>query len=276
MLTLYDNPFSPFARKVRMVLHWKKLEYRSIDALALDEHDPLVGVNPRAEVPVLVDGALRVTDSADIVAYLEDRHPEPAILPGDPARRAVARRWQRLADSVFDAIVHDLSLWTWPTHRRKDEPPARLLEVGRRELKSLLRELEDAIDASGTVCGELSIADFALFPHATSLKPLGVVLDEAEYPKIRRWMRVLREQPAVQADLENAKRSLAEKFGPGGSPYEAEKIIWRGDRIEWLLAHGFHDWLLSELEQGRAVVPCAVADCAEAARRAIELREESR
>ncbi|MBW1906025.1 MAG: glutathione S-transferase N-terminal domain-containing protein [Deltaproteobacteria bacterium] len=41
MLTLYDNPFSPFARKVRMVLGFKGLEFESIDALALNEHDRL-------------------------------------------------------------------------------------------------------------------------------------------------------------------------------------------------------------------------------------------
>ena len=35
MLTLYDNPFSPFARKVRMVLQIKGAPYQSIDALAL-------------------------------------------------------------------------------------------------------------------------------------------------------------------------------------------------------------------------------------------------
>ena len=60
MLTLYDNAFSPFARKVRMVLRFKGLQYRSVDALALDARDHLVSVNPRAEVPVLVDGDVTV------------------------------------------------------------------------------------------------------------------------------------------------------------------------------------------------------------------------
>ncbi len=35
MITLYDNPFSPFARKVRMVLFWKELPFESIDTLAM-------------------------------------------------------------------------------------------------------------------------------------------------------------------------------------------------------------------------------------------------
>jgi hypothetical protein len=38
MIILYDNPFSPFARKVRMALQFKEVPYESIGALALAEH----------------------------------------------------------------------------------------------------------------------------------------------------------------------------------------------------------------------------------------------
>jgi hypothetical protein len=63
----------------------------------------------------------------------------------------------------------------------------------------------------------------------------------------------------VRADLEHLKRSLAEKFGSGSSPYEAEKVVWRGDRIEWLLARGFAGWFRAELESGRAIIPGSTA-----------------
>jgi glutathione S-transferase len=258
MLTLYDNPFSPFARKVRMVLRFKGLEYRSIDALALDEHERLTGVNPRAEVPVLVDDDVVVADSADIVAYLEDRFPKPAAFPSSPELRAKARRWQRLADTVLDAIIHDISIWTWPTHHRSDQPPAGLVEAGRDELHEILVDLENAMDASGFVCDRLSIADFSLYPHVSSLKTLGVLLEEAVHPKLLGWNRRMRTEVAVREDLEYVKRSAIEKFVSGPSPYEGEKVVWRGDRIEWLLAHGYHDWLVSEIEHGRAIVPRSV------------------
>ncbi len=218
MLTLYDNPFSPFARKVRMVLRFKGLRYRSIDALALDEHDHLVDVNPRAEVPVLVDGEVTVTDSVDIIDYLEDRFPKPAVLPAKSELRAKARRWQRLADTVLDAIIHDISLWGWPTHDRSDPPPNGLLEVGRRALRQALVDLERSIDASGFVCDQLSVADFALFPHVSSLKPLGVLFEESSHPKLLRWNRQMRMQAAVREDLEYVKCSAIEKFGKGRSP----------------------------------------------------------
>jgi len=258
LITLYDNPFSPFARKVRMALRYKQVGFESIDALASSELDRLRRVNSRAEVPVLVDGSLTVVDSADILAHLEDRFPRPALLPTSLELRAKARSWQRIADGVLDAIVHDISLWTWPTHHRKDAPPPGLLDAGHRDLEALLSRLEATLDARGFVCGELSIADLALFPHVSSLKLLGVRLEAAKHPKLLRWNREMRTLPCVAEDLEHVQRSALEKFAPGASPYESEKIVWRGDRIEWLLAHGFVDWLRAELAAGRAEIPRAV------------------
>jgi glutathione S-transferase len=253
VITLYDNPFSPFARKVRMVLRFKEVEFESIDALAVHERERLFAVNPRGEVPVLVDGDVTVANSADIATYLEDRFPTPALLPPSPALRAKARSWQRIADTVLDAVVHDVSLWAWPTHRRTDQPPPGLLEAARRDLERVCAQLEHSLDTRGFLCGDLSIADLALFPHVSSLKLLGVSLDS--FPGVLRWNREMRALPVVRGDLDYVKGSVVEKFAAGASPYEAEKVVWRGDRIEWLLAQGFQDWFYAELESGRAVVP---------------------
>lgn len=253
MITLYDNPFSPFARKVRMALQWKSLAFESVDALALSELPRLHRVNPRAEVPVLVADGITVVGSADIVAHLEDRAPEPTLFPGPAAARAKARHWQRIADSVVDAIIHDVSLWTWPTHRRTDAPPPGLIEAGRRDLERVLASLDRALGDGPFVCGPLSVADLALFPHVSSLRLLDVSIEP--FANVRAWSRAMRALPVVRADLDHVKRSAIETFGSGASPYEAEKVIWRGDRIEWLLANGFVDWLRAELSCGRAVVP---------------------
>ena len=252
MITLYDNPFSPFARKVRMVLRFKEVAFESIDALAVSERGRLLAVNPRAEVPVLADGEVIVANSADIVAYLEDRFPAPTLLPSSAELRAKSRRWQRIADTVLDAIIHDISLWAWPTHRRGDQPPAGLLEAGRRDLEGVIAQLEDSIEGADFLCGDLSIADLALFPHISSLKLLGVPLDG--FRSVLRWNRKMRTLPLVQEDLEHVKRSAVEKLASGTSPYEAVQVVWRGDRIEWLIAHGYWDWFRSELVSGRAIV----------------------
>jgi glutathione S-transferase len=258
MLTLYDNPFSPFARKVRLVLAFKGLPAESVDALARNEHAALRAVNPRAEVPVLVDDGLVVRNSADIVAYLEERHPTPSLRPSRAADRVAAREWERLADGVLDAIVHDISIWTWPTHRRQDAPPPGLIEAGLRDIGVIVGRLDGALATREFLCGELSIADLALFPHLSSLKPLGIAIDAARHPRLAAWNQRLRALPIVRDDLAAVKRAAIAKFGSGASPYEDEKIVWRGDRLEWLFHHGFAAWWMEELRAGRAVVPASL------------------
>jgi glutathione S-transferase len=255
MLTLYDNPFSPFARKVRLVLAHKGLEVVCVDALALAHHDELRTLNPRGEVPALVDGDLTVVNSSDIVAYLEHCHPSPPVFPSDPRQRVAARAWERIADSVLDAIIHDISIWTWPTHRRTDAPPPGLIEVGCRDITTILARMETALEGQGFLCRTLSIADLACFPHVSSLKPLGIGLDATHYPRLCDWNQRMRSLAIVQADLEYVKRLAREKFVDGPSPYESEKIVWRGDRLEWLFHNGFVAWWHAEYQAGRAVVP---------------------
>jgi hypothetical protein len=54
-------------------------------------------------------------------------------------------------------------------------------------------------------------------------------------------------------DLERMKTYLAR--GPAGVDVERTKIFWRGDRLEWILARGYHGWLLGEIERGRVLWP---------------------
>lgn len=253
MITLYDNPFSPFARKARMALRLKGAAFRSVDALALGELAGLRAVSPRAEVPVIDDDGVVVVGSADILAYLDDRFPAPPLLPSTPALRARARAWQRLADTLLDAVIHDMSLWVWPTHHRTDAPPAGLIEAAQRDLQELLQRLDATLAEGPFVCGDLSVADLALFPHVSSLGLVGVSLEP--YTAVGRWDREMRALGFVREDLRHVKRSVIEKFRSGASPYEAEKVVWRGDRIEWLLARGFADWFRAEMAAGRVAFP---------------------
>lgn len=254
MLTLYDNPFSPFARKVRMALNYKGLVHCSVDALSTDQLPALRTVNTRGEVPVLVDGEVIVIDSADIVAYLDDLVPEPSLLPASLSQRAKARHWHRVADRTFDAIIHDMTLWTWPTLRRSDQPPEGLIEAGRADLTAALHALENTMNQGGYICDSISIADFAVFPHITSLRSVGIELDQARYPRLREWLRIMRDLEPVSKDMASVRLAASRLFS-GEPRYEAERVIWRGDRIEWLLARGFDEWWATERATGRAIIP---------------------
>ncbi|MEB2285700.1 MAG: hypothetical protein B6D46_09075 [Polyangiaceae bacterium UTPRO1] len=250
MLTLFDNAFSPFARKVRMVLEYKKIPFAVVDGLAPEEHARLAAVNPRLEVPVLVDDDLVVANSPHIVAYIEHRHPARPLYPPDPALRAAALAWERRADTLIDAIVHDVSNGGFgfvPGTR----PPG-LIEAAREDLAPIYADLEDALAGRDFLGGELSIADLALFPHLTAVRFLDIAFDGATHPRLLAWYKRLRQIDVCRADLERT-RAYLRRLGLGLQ--RPARIMWRGDRIEWLLARGFHAWFCAEIAAGRVVWP---------------------
>jgi Glutathione S-transferase, N-terminal domain len=61
MIKLYDNAFSPFARKVRMVLEFKGLDFEVVDGLRKTSHEALKAVNRRVEVPARTHSAHETT-----------------------------------------------------------------------------------------------------------------------------------------------------------------------------------------------------------------------
>ena len=89
-MKLYDNGFSPFARKVRMVLDHKRIVADIVDGLRKSNRDALESVNRRVEVPTLVDDDVTVVNSSDIVGYLEHAHPDRPVYPKDPKARVKA------------------------------------------------------------------------------------------------------------------------------------------------------------------------------------------
>ena len=251
---LFENAFSPFARKVRMVLEYKGLAFESVDGLHRDGRKALEAVNPRREVPVLVDGETVVANSAHIVAYLEDAYPLPSVLPGDASARARIREWERLADTLLDPIVVDVSLWSWAN--RHDSPPAGLREAAARDLDAIYGRLEGALVRGGPfLCGAFSLADIALFPNLYATRALKLGADPARFPATVAWLKRLAALPVFAADLDRLRAWL--KALEGNAGFERDRIFWRGDRIEWLLANGFHRWFLEEIEQGRVLWPGA-------------------
>jgi glutathione S-transferase len=251
MITLHDNAFSPFARKVRLVLDYKGLVYDAVDGLARRNRDALEAVNGRVEVPALVHDGVVVVNSSDIVAYLERVFPERPVYPAAPAGWARARAWERCSDTVVDAILIDISYWVWAD--RPDAMPEGLRDAARKDLAEVYAALECALEGGDFVCGALSVADFALFPQLTGAKLLDVAFDGAQYPKLLGWYKRMRALDVCKADLERTKSYLAR--GPAGLDVERVKIFWRGDRLEWILARGYHRWLVREIEEGRVIWP---------------------
>jgi glutathione S-transferase len=86
-MRIYQFVLSPFAIKVRAALTLKGVAVELVD-VTLERYAELLRVNPRAKVPVLVDGETVIPDSTAILEYLERRFPDPPLVPHDAARRA--------------------------------------------------------------------------------------------------------------------------------------------------------------------------------------------
>jgi hypothetical protein len=152
---------------------------------------------------------------------------------------------------VVDAILVDISYWVWA--ERPDTMPEGLLAAARADLDQVYAALERELEGREFVCGELSIADLALFPQLTGARMLDVAIDGGKFPALLEWYKRMRALDICKADLDRLKSYLAQ--GPAGIDVERTKIFWRGDRLEWILARGYHRWLLREIEDGRVIWP---------------------
>jgi maleylacetoacetate isomerase len=98
-LKLYTYFRSSAAYRVRLALSCKGLNYESVSIhLRREEHraKEYRELNPQALVPALQDGGTVIPQSLAIIEYLEETHPEPALLPAARKDRALVRSMAQL------------------------------------------------------------------------------------------------------------------------------------------------------------------------------------
>lgn len=186
MLTLYDAPRCPYCARVRIVLAEKAVPFETVVVDLDDRPGWIVEKNPPAgRVPVLEEGGWLLPESAVIGEYLEERFPEPALLPPDPGERAAAR----LLVHRFD----DLSRPYYALRRGEAGAAGALADA----LAWLDRLLAGAPYLTGSSFG---LADVAYVPWVIRARDLlDVSLGPA--PGVARWLERLAERPSVAVEL---------------------------------------------------------------------------
>ncbi|RCS56770.1 glutathione S-transferase N-terminal domain-containing protein [Parvibium lacunae] len=105
-MKLLGSLTSPYARKVRVVLAEKKIDYQLElqDVWAPDT--TIHAANPLGKVPTLImeDGGA-VFDSRVIVEYLDSISPVHRLIPQNGRERVEVRCWEALADGLLDAAI---------------------------------------------------------------------------------------------------------------------------------------------------------------------------
>jgi glutathione S-transferase len=104
VLKLVSSPTSPYARKVRIALAEKKIEYEVEQTSPWEGDNPVHAYNPLGKLPVLVlDDGTCLFDSRVIVEYLDSVSPVSRLIPEPARQRIVVRRFEALGDGVCDA-----------------------------------------------------------------------------------------------------------------------------------------------------------------------------
>ena len=187
VLMLYDAARCPYCARVRIVLAEKGIGYETHEVDLSDRPAWLYAKNPSGRVPVLEEGdGLVLPESLVIMEYLEERFPEPALWPPDPAERALGRLWLDRFDARLGHEYYAL--------RRGD--PSRVEER--------LSDLDDALETRPYLSGrEYGLADIGYLPWILRARTnLGVDLEP--YASLSAWLERLSERPAVAAELELA------------------------------------------------------------------------
>src|SRR5581483_1301472 len=165
-MKLYSGPLSLFSRKVEIALREKGLAFEremvpfSQAAGYQPKHPAVVAANPKAQVPVLVDGDLTLFDSTLIFEYLEEAYPRPPLFPQGAAARARCRRLELTGDEILLPPVRSLMYRSEPPSA---DPERRRLQSeaavrGEAELRSLYGMLEQELGPAACFCGEFSVA----------------------------------------------------------------------------------------------------------------------
>jgi glutathione S-transferase len=184
-LVLYNAPRCPYVARVRIVLAEKGIDYEVVDVDLDDRPAWLYEKNPAGRVPVVEeDDGRPLPESAVIMEFLEERHPEPPLLPPDPADRA-AVRLLIFRDGDLTAPYYAL--------RRGDEGAAEKLDAALGRFDGLLGEQPYLGGA------EYGLADIALVPWFLRARDmLGVELDG--FPALSDWLAGLEQRPAISAE----------------------------------------------------------------------------
>ena len=263
MITLYHNEMSTCSQKVRLCLAEKRLEWNShhLDLRAGDQQqDWYVELNPRAVVPTLVDGEDVVPESNVILEYLEERYPEPALMPRQPIGKAKVRLWtKQLDEGIHDAGISVLSfaLAFSQQYLAKGEKGRATMQGGRvtgkrearrqileqglsappvraavHRMQDLTELMQAALGKSAWLAGEdYTLADAAFTPYLTRLDHLGLLglLDDA--PLVKDWYDRCRQrhsyQPAIR-QWEN-KDYLALMANSGERNWPTIRALMRGN-----------------------------------------------
>ncbi len=211
-MKLFTGPLSMFGAKVQIAALEKGI---AIDAVMVpfdsdDRYEPrhpeVLRINPKRQVPVLVDGDVELFDSTQIFEYLEDRVPVPPLWPGGPADRARARQLEHMSDEVF--FPHVIRLMGLQHDLQGEAAVAACAGCAR-----FYEDMERRLAHGEFLAGAYSFADIAFYMAHVFADRKGAGMNQAT-PRLLAWRTRVGARAPVREVVGAMMRFLASQDRP--------------------------------------------------------------
>jgi glutathione S-transferase len=199
---LYSAPLSMFGMKAHLAALEKGLNVDVVMVPFTDDHryhpkhPDVERINPKGQVPALIEGDVEIFDSTQIFEYLEDRAPKPALWPVARAARAEARLLELKSDEVF--FPHVICLMGLQ-HALQD--PAAIAAC--KAASAYYLEMEARLASGIWLAGSYSYADIAFFMAQLFAERLGAPMTDAT-PNLLAWRARMMQRPMVRRVVQPA------------------------------------------------------------------------
>jgi glutathione S-transferase len=209
MRVLYHITLSPFARKVRIILVEKNLEFTPKLEKVWERRPEFLALNPAGEVPVLIepDGTV-LAGTAAIVEYLDEAYRDKLLVGINPVERAEVRRLVEWFDGKMNLEVTE-NLLGQKMRRRgygtagqaAATPNSQAIRAGHANLPYHLDYIGYLVERRRWLAGDhFSVADISAAAHLSSLDYLGDVPWEA-HEGAKEWYARIKSRPSFRAIL---------------------------------------------------------------------------
>jgi glutathione S-transferase len=203
MIRLYHVPLSPFCRKVRLSLAEKRLEVELVEERYWEQDPDFLRRNPAGKVPVLRLDGMMMAESAAICEYLEERYPDPPLMPKNPEGRYEVRRLVGWFDDKFHREVTAKLLYERVNKKVSGEgyPDSGNVKAGAKAIKFHLDYMGWLLEQRRWLAGDLmTLADFAAAAHLSSLDYISDV-DWDRQATVKEWYQKIKSRPAFRSLL---------------------------------------------------------------------------
>ena len=250
MPTVYEHPLSPYAQKIKVALREKAVDFelrRAPSGAGSEERLAYESVNPRSEVPLFLINGRAVFDSSIILEYIENKWPEPNLLPSGPELCAELKMIEEMMDTHFEANTWGMSEIVH-FGRASGKLAEQMLDYGRAQVQRWFAWLETRLGNKSWFTGEqFGWGDICVVPFVNGAARFDI--HPACGSRLESWLANANERPSVAltwreaqaAELDPERMQVLLKCG--------FKRQYRDYRLEWMLKAG-----------GLSVVEKAMAD----------------